>query len=76
MKCNDISKLSDALRSRLTKFEFKAVSNEDMEKLLHKIAEKDGLKVPERVMNQIIRESRGIPREAVRKLNQYKILRE
>lgn len=74
--CNDDEKFQGAIRSRLTRFVFRDVEEADMEKLIRSIASKEKLEVPDNVVQEIIKESEGVPRNAVKALYQYKVMSE
>lgn len=71
---NTTDNFSEPLLSRFTAFEFKPLEPEDIRKMLMKIADKENLDVPDKVMNQIIKDANGIARDAVNALNKYWIL--
>ena len=71
---NDIGNFTEAMLSRFTAFEFKPLENEEMERLLIKIAKKENLQLPKSVMRDIIAAAKGIPRSAITALEKYWIL--
>lgn len=71
---NDIGDFTEPMLSRFTAFEFKPLENEEIERLLTKIAKKENLQVPKSVMRDIIEAAKGIPRSAITALEKYWIL--
>ena len=71
---NDIKNFTEPMLSRFTSFEFKPLRDDEIEKLLLKIAEKEKLQVPERTLTRIVEDAKGIPRSAVSALQKYWII--
>lgn len=71
---NDINKFTEPMLTRFTAFEFKPLNDEEIERLLIKIAKKENLQVPDGAMRKIIEDAKGIPRSAVTALQKYWII--
>ena len=71
---NDVSNFTEPMLSRFTAFEFKPLHDEEIEKLLTEMARKENLEVPDRILNKIIEDAKGIPRSAITALEKYWII--
>jgi replication factor C small subunit len=71
---NDFAKMTAPLISRCVTMEFKPLSDQDMRKLINRIATEEKMRIPEPVVRQIIMESKGEARSAVRAMQQYYVM--
>jgi DNA polymerase III delta prime subunit len=62
------NKLDDALKSRFFNFELLPLFQHETFKLLKRICEGEGWKLPGDVLVRVANESRGVPREAIKRL--------
>ena len=71
LTCNDLSKITPWLKSRCRVLEFNPISDEAMMDRLQYIAGKEGVAVPESVLNVIIKANKGDLRSAINALQAY-----
>ena len=71
---NTIEKFTDPMVTRFNSFEFKPLNEGEMRSLLLTISKKENLNIPRSTLDQIVKESEGIARDAVNALNKYWIL--
>ena len=71
---NDVKRLTDAMITRFTTFEFKKLNDEEVKKLLIGIAKKENIDVPDYVLNKIVAEAEGVPRSAITALEKYWVI--
>jgi len=72
----DPQKLIATIRNRCSQFALTLVSDEDLAELLYAVASKEGVDIPETVINSIVSASGGSPRAALVHLDKVKDLPE
>ena len=70
----DPQKLIATIRNRCSQFALTLVSDEELTELLLSVAEKEGVEIPESVINSIVAASGGSPRSALVQLDKVKDL--
>ena len=70
----DPQKLIATIRNRCSQFALTLVSDEELTELLSSVAAKEGVKIPESVINSIVAASGGSPRSALVQLDKVKDL--
>jgi replication factor C small subunit len=68
MSCNYPNQIIEAIQSRCSMFRFGRLNDEEVRRLLERIAEKESLEYEDVALDKIVRESRGDARSAVNSL--------
>jgi DNA polymerase III delta prime subunit len=76
LTCNDLSKITEWIRSRCFMFEFKPIGEEDMRDRLTLIAGKEGVEIAPELLDLIIRAHAGDLRSAINALQVYDSMEE
>ena len=74
LTANDAEKLSKALRSRVTNFEFKPLTPKNIQARLKKVCRAENITLPEKVIRSISVESKGDIRHAINELQKEAML--
>lgn len=74
LSCNYSSKIIIPIQSRCAIFRFRPLSREDVEKMINRIAQKEGLDVEKEVIDALIRISEGDMRVAINALQSASLL--
>ncbi len=68
LACNDLERLSPALRSRCTLLTLDPLTTEDMRNLIGRALERTSFSLDEGEVASIVERSNGVPREAIKLL--------